>query len=170
MWELILFQGILKHFTAPLCGGGNAFQECQACLKHVLLVMEDTVEKIPLIWQQRFWPKATFCLAHTYTHGHTCNLPADGLWVLALFFSVMFFSVAADWQTEAEVSPGPPSPARIVILFSPLCLCWYIRVTSGAFVSETSHNDSKVNSCCGLRVKEGSAVKETGCEKTLKSN
>lgn len=57
------------HFTAHV-GVRNAFQECQSCLKYVLLVMGDAVRKKPLIQQSQILTEGHFFIMH---------LPADGL-------------------------------------------------------------------------------------------
>lgn len=116
-WEKLLYFKVFRSTWAPrLCGGKkNAFEECQACLKYLLLLLEDGAEKTPFMWRQRFQPKATFC--HPFASWWSLSAyPALFFSVLfSLFFSSsppsVFFSVSADWQIEVEVSPSPPGPA-----------------------------------------------------------
>lgn len=81
------------------------------------------------------------------------RVPCALLFCSLLFSFPVFFSVAADWQIEAEVSPSPPSPAAHCdpLALSASLLIWQRYL--GGLVSETLHNDSKVNSSCGSRVK-----------------
>ena len=113
--EKLLYFKIFRSTWAPRLCEKNAFEECQACLKYLLLLLEDAAEKTPFMWRQRFQLKATFC--HSFASWWSLSVyPALSFSVLfSLFFFLpppsVFFSVSADWQIEVEVSPSPPGPA-----------------------------------------------------------
>lgn len=158
---MIWFQGVSEHFTATVCVK-IACQECQSFLKYVLLVMEDTVENIPLIWQHRFELKATFC--HTFASWWSLSVypPLFSVLFSFLFFHVLFCS---GWLADRGWSVTQPSlPSRT--LWSSSSQFVSVDMTGlprGGLVSlhnETLHSDPHVNSFCGSRVGEGSG---TGC-------
>lgn len=128
MWEITLFQGISRHFAAPV-GVKNAFQECQSFLKYVLPVMEDTAKK-----------DTTYLKTEILTEGHFfTHLLADGLWVCSLRSSFLFpffpprsFLWRLIGRSRLKCHPALLAQPHIVILFLSVCLCWYGRVTSGA--------------------------------------
>lgn len=114
-------------------------------------------------------------LSHSHVRAHTClicQLVIPGFLPCTLlyfpFFSFppplsVFFSVAADWQIEAEVSPGPPSPAALCDPLFSACLCWYGRVTSGASCWKPYTMTQKWT----LPVVQEETVKENTCDQTL---
>lgn len=134
-----VFRSTLQH---RLCKK-NAFWECQACLKHILLVDCKDSDWRPLVI--------------THTHAHTCLIcqlmvsecvpPRSS----SLFRSVFFlFRVLfrGGWLADRGWSVTQPSRPNRTLWSSPLSvslLIWqgYLR----GLVSEASHmNDSKVSS------------------------
>lgn len=122
---------------------------------------------------------AQICLKATFYHTHMCELTHvwfASWWSLgfypalcSIFLSFpspplsVFFLVAADWQIEAEVSPGPPSPAALCDPLFSACLCWYGRVTSGASCWKPYTMTQKWT----LPVVQEETVKENTCDQTL---
>lgn len=136
--EKLLYFKIFRSTWAPWLCEKNAFEECQACLKYLLLLLEDAAEKTPFMWRQRFQLKATFC--HSFASWWSLSVyPALSFSVL---FSLFFFCPLPPCsflcrligRSRLKCHPALPAQPHIVIPPPPplgVCLCWYGRVTSG---------------------------------------
>lgn len=152
------------------------YLEGYSCLNLAALIKDvrERKEKETTCLQHRFVWRPLF-ITLTCASSHMSDLPAGDPWVFTLhsaLFSFLFlpppplsvfFSVAADWQIEAEVSPGPPSPAALCDPLFSACLCWYGRVTSGASCWKPYTMTQKWT----LPVVQEETVKENTCDQTL---
>lgn len=150
------------------------YLEGYSCLNLAALIKDVGKEKRkkPLVYSTDL--SEGHFLSHSHVRAHTClicQLVIPGFLPCTLlyfpFFSFpplsVFFSVAADWQIEAEVSPGPPSPAALCDPLFSACLCWYGRVTSGASCWKPYTMTQKWT----LPVVQEETVKENTCDQTL---
>lgn len=124
--EITLFQGISKHWSTSIVWREkkkNAFEECQACLKYLLLLLEDAAEKTPFMWRRRFQPKATFC----HSFASWWSLSAYPALSFSVLFSVFFllplppcsFLCRLIGRSRLKCHPALPAQPHIVISLPP---------------------------------------------------
>lgn len=159
MWDLSSSQGIPKHFTVLL--GERTFQHCQTCLNVYCLWCKTPEQRKHLFdsgefdWRTLVIARTRCRLTHVWFASWRSPSVYPALSPRFFFFLVLFHVLfSGGWLADRGCGVTRPSWPRCTMWSSPLGVSLSIwQGYLGGLVSEALHNDSKVNSSCGSRVK-----------------